>query len=231
MTQLVYNRDADPFSSTFSRSCSFWTLAIAGAVAFNLALFLFLPALIDDTPPQLEAETLIPQVRIVRIQEKTPPKKNKVIEQQPEKKFIPPPKKTTIKPPLKKLTLNFELNPRLPDAPDSLQLQSPPANIGLDGDTIFQEGELDEPMTILARVAPIYPLRARTRNIEGHVTVSFIVNEKGDVNQIKILNAEPPGTFDKSVIQCVSSWRFKPGTIEGVPVQTRVETTIKFQLR
>jgi protein TonB len=56
------------------------------------------------------------------------------------------------------------------------------------------------------------------------------VETSGNVDQIKILEAEPAGVFESSVRQCVSRWRFKPGTIEGVPVRARMETTIQFKL-
>ena len=45
------------------------------------------------------------------------------------------------------------------------------------------------------------------------------------------MESKPPGIFDKSVIQCVSGWRFKPGTIEGMAVKAWAETTIRFELQ
>ena len=86
-------------------------------------------------------------------------------------------------------------------------------------------------LTPLAKVAPLYPLRARRRGIEGWVTVRFVVNEQGRVDEIDITAAEPEKIFDQSVMQCVSSWRFTPGKVAGVPVKTRVETTIRFELK
>jgi protein TonB len=31
-------------------------------------------------------------------------------------------------------------------------------------------------------------------------------------------------------MRCVSGWRFKPGTVEGMPVKAWAETTIRFKL-
>jgi protein TonB len=131
------------------------------------------------------------------------------------------------------LTLPFELNPRLPKGPNNLEvpdLRSAPLINSAGLKDIFSEGQLDGPLTVLARIPPVYPLRARSRGIEGWVKVAFIVNESGQVNDISILESKPEGLFDQSVIRCVSSWRFKPGTVEGMAVKAKVETVIRFEL-
>ena len=130
-----------------------------------------------------------------------------------------------------RLTVPFEVNTRLPAGPDTLDLpmvESVPTfdtNMGL-----FSVGQLDAPLTTLVRVPPMYPVRARQQNIEGWVKVSFVVDETGSVGNIKVLEADPEGIFERSVQRCVGSWRFKPGTVEGIPVKTLVETTIRFKL-
>ena len=91
-------------------------------------------------------------------------------------------------------------------------------------------GELDSPLTPLVKIPPIYPMQATRRGIEGHVTVEFLVTKKGLVSQIQILNSSPKHIFDKSVTRCVAQWKFKPGTIEGIPVATLAQTTIRFKL-
>jgi protein TonB len=63
------------------------------------------------------------------------------------------------------------------------------------------------------------------------VKVRFLVNTQGMVETVDIVEAQPEDTFEKSVIAAVSRWRFSPGTVEGVPVNTRVTTTIRFELK
>ncbi len=94
----------------------------------------------------------------------------------------------------------------------------------------YTMGELDSPLTPLVKIPPIYPMLATRRGIEGYVTVEFLVNNKGLVRQIRILDSRPEHIFDKSVANCVSQWKFKPGTMEGIPVATLVQTTIRFRL-
>lgn len=213
-----------------------WISSVLAAVGLNIGLFILMPVLINSTIPQLDVETTIPQINIIRLPEQV---KKKPIE-------APAPVKTSAniseiteqtapapKPlPLRKLTLPFAINPRLPATPTSLELPTPETTLEFDADwdRIFPAAELDAPLTALVRIPPLYPLRARQRGIEGWVRVRFLVDEQGNVDQVTILEAQPPGIFEKNVQRCVSGWQFKPGTIEGVAVSTQVETTINFEL-
>jgi protein TonB len=80
------------------------------------------------------------------------------------------------------------------------------------------------------RIPPIYPIQAKRRGIEGWVKVTFLVNQQGLVEKIKIVDSHPTGVFDQSAIRSVSTWRFNPGTVEGVAVNTWATQTLKFEL-
>ena len=94
----------------------------------------------------------------------------------------------------------------------------------------FEIGEIDGPLIPVVKIPPPYPFRARRMGIEGSVRIEFLVNEKGNVEKLKILDANPPNIFEQSVKRTVLSWRFKPGTLEGEPVKVRAMTTIRFSL-
>ncbi|GAB6905847.1 hypothetical protein JCM12296A_16820 [Desulfosarcina cetonica] len=210
---------------------------VAGAIAagLNLMLFWLMPHLVDPTPAPSSIETLVSQINVIRM-----PKPDTEIRRKPS----PPPKPPVTKPvqapdatPRQvmqhKLTLPFEVNPRLPAGPNSLVLPplayaplASPAPV----QGTFTASQLDGPLTTLTRIPPVYPIQARRRGIEGWVKVTFIVDETGRVGSITILAAEPQGLFDSSVRRCVRGWRFKPGTVEGVPVKAQVETVIRFEL-
>ena len=103
---------------------------------------------------------------------------------------------------------------------------------GIDiGKDFYGVGELDKPLKARRRVAPIYPRKARRLHKEGVVRVSFIVDEKGRTSEFKILEARPPGYFEKSALNAVKKWRFNPGTVDGQPVKVRVDLPLQFQLR
>lgn len=95
---------------------------------------------------------------------------------------------------------------------------------------MYSPGEIDGSLTALKRTEPGYPASARRRNIEGWVQVQFVVNEHGRPEQIRVLAAKPKDIFDRSVVESISHWRFRPGTVNGAAVRVLVEQTIRFQL-
>ncbi|WP_028580510.1 energy transducer TonB [Desulfogranum japonicum] len=207
-----------------------WPLALAGTLCCNMFIFLLLPLLISKKPPELIATDMIEQVQLIRLQKETPPKPPEEHKQpKPLEKEKPKPSQQKIF--KEKLQLALDLNPRLPKGPTTLELPPPDLNLqGVSGDAIFEVGDLDAPLTTVARIPPLYPLKARRRGIEGWVKVRLLVNEQGDVSGVTILEAQPDGIFEKSVRNCVVSWRFQPGTVDGVPVKAQVETVIHFTL-
>lgn len=105
-----------------------------------------------------------------------------------------------------------------------------PKGGGAGGGGLFTASQLDSPLTMLAKSPPVYPHSAKRRNIEGWIKVKFVVDEHGQVDQVTVLDAEPEGVFEQSVLRCIASWRFKPGTIGGMAVKALVEQTITFKL-
>ena len=225
----------DYFQVYSRRTWVTWLGATLFAAGLNLLLFLLMPLLIDPAPSTSNIETIVPQVNVIRMKRPdsevrrkppTPPKP-------PEPQKMRKPDDAPKQPMRQKLTLPFQVNPRLPGGPNSLVLppleSAPMVNTGALQGT-FSVGQLDGPLTTLVRVPPVYPVQARRRGIQGWVKVAFIVDESGLVRDIKILDADPKDLFDHSVERCVSGWRFKPGTVDGMPVKAKVETTIRFEL-
>ena len=96
---------------------------------------------------------------------------------------------------------------------------------------VFNVSDLDRPLITLSRIPPVYPMQAKRMGVEGWVKVRFVVTDRGTVERVTMVDACPPEVFDRSVTQCVSGWRFKPGTVEGMPVNTWAETTVTFHLK
>ncbi|WP_124329516.1 energy transducer TonB [Desulfonema ishimotonii] len=107
------------------------------------------------------------------------------------------------------------------EAPPS-PLESIPSEFGV--------GDVDQVPEIVKKVEPMYPYRARRRNIHGEVVVRFLVSAAGHVERPSIVEARPGGVFEKSVLQAVRRWRFKPGYFKGKPVPTWVVLPIRFNL-
>jgi protein TonB len=202
----------------------------AAALLINLALFGLMPYLLTRDGGEAKNQDLATPVNVIRLKQPESP-----LKRTPEKPPEPPPPKKTVKPPQAKavpttLSLPFAINPRLPSSPSTLNLPvMPPGRIGVPTD-IVGDGDLDAPLTVMVRVPPVYPLGAKNRGTEGWVKVRFIVNEDGTVQEVAVVDSEPQKTFDDAVIRAVSGWRFKAGTVGGVPVKCRAETVVRFKL-
>lgn len=97
-------------------------------------------------------------------------------------------------------------------------------------DVALTEETVDEPPVKRNAPTPPYPERAKQREIQGEVRVSLLVGANGNVQRLKILEANPPGVFDEAVQETVGKWTFRPARYNGEPVETWVTIRIPFQL-
>ncbi|WP_020586196.1 energy transducer TonB [Desulfobacter curvatus] len=214
-----------------------WIAAIVLALGLNLFIFGILPTFIQSVPDAPDDAELIQAIQVVRIKRpETPPRKK-------ERPEPPEPPKTMVsatkivqeqiqRPTIVRPNLSVELNPNLPNLPNSIAL-GPLSNFSMTAEMpsgLFSTSELDYPLQTLVRLPASYPMRARRLGIEGWVKVEFIVTREGRVRDIKVVAAEPKGVFESSVTRSVSQYRFKPGTVDGSAVEVRVMTTIRFKM-
>ena len=89
-------------------------------------------------------------------------------------------------------------------------------------------GDVKAPVAI-NRSKPDYTDSARKAHISGVVVVEAIVNKQGGVEQVKVLKGLPMGLSEQAV-EAVKKWRFKPGTLNGEPVEVIFSLTVNFTL-
>ncbi len=80
------------------------------------------------------------------------------------------------------------------------------------------------------KIEPIYPRKAAKNRIEGWVKIEFTITEKGTVSNAVVVDSRPRRTFDRSAIQSIRKWRFRPKIIDGRPVPRKARQVIKFKL-
>ena len=75
-----------------------------------------------------------------------------------------------------------------------------------------------------------YPAAARRMNVQGKVYVSFIVNENGEVTEVKAIKGIGSGCDEEAVRVVKFSPNWKPGKQRGRPVKVRRVIPIVFKL-
>ena len=74
-----------------------------------------------------------------------------------------------------------------------------------------------------------YPEMARRAGIEGRVTIQFIVNERGQVENPRVIRGIGGGC-DEAALDVVSQAKFTPGLQRGRPVKVQYSLPIVFRL-
>ena len=75
-----------------------------------------------------------------------------------------------------------------------------------------------------------YPSSALSDKVEGQVEVGYVVTPKGVVSDLKVLEATPPGVFDKAAASAVSRLRYKPVLDAGKPIAVSTKMLVIFRL-
>jgi TonB family protein len=99
---------------------------------------------------------------------------------------------------------------------------------GADAGPLHVGGDVKAPV-VTQRVDPNYNELARKARISGVVIVEAIVNKDGDVKQVKVIKGLPMGLSEEAV-EAVKRWHFKPGTLNGHPVDVIFNLTVNFHL-
>ena len=76
-----------------------------------------------------------------------------------------------------------------------------------------------------------YPAIARSQRVEGVVGISALVDERGSVIEANVVvEAGGEAGLNEAALDYVKKWRFRPATLEGVPVKVWTRVNIKFSL-
>jgi protein TonB len=77
---------------------------------------------------------------------------------------------------------------------------------------------------------PEFPAKALSQRVSGSVTVEYVVDTNGDPRDVRVVEANPPGVFDRAATTAVKHWHYEPVIANGVPVEVPVRTAIRFEL-
>jgi TonB family protein len=77
--------------------------------------------------------------------------------------------------------------------------------------------------------SPDYTEEAKKKKVEGTVTLSIVVDTKGDVMDAKVVKGLGHG-LDENAIIAVKEWKYKPAEKDGAPVAVKMEVAVEFFL-
>jgi TonB family protein len=94
---------------------------------------------------------------------------------------------------------------------------------------IYEPGGDVKPPKLAHYVEPEFSSSSKEAFVDGTVKISVVVSDQGlprDLHIVTGLNSEE----DKTAIEAVKQWRFKPGTKAGEPVNVKVTVEVQFHL-
>jgi TonB family protein len=93
----------------------------------------------------------------------------------------------------------------------------------------FEGGDLALKKFIVENVK--YPEQAKADGIQGRVFIQFVVNQIGEIEQVKVVRGVDPA-LDAEAIRVISSLpKWKPGKQSGKPVRVSFTVPINFELK
>lgn len=115
--------------------------------------------------------------------------------------------------------------PDVPHNPKTIAylIQDPKPESDISTDTNAPEESMEKIKIIpIVRVAPYYPRQAAIDKITGYVTVDLDILPNGHVGDVRVVESQPVGTFEKQAINSVKKYKFAP-IAQTVSVRQKVE--------
>jgi len=113
-----------------------------------------------------------------------------------------------------------ESTPPRPDASSEAAAPQPPAPAPASSLTVI-------PPMLISQAAPHYP--AEAGNVAGSVQLTALVDDKGDVSDVRVLRATPANLgFEAAAVEHARSRHYRPASQGGRPIATRVAIVVNF---
>lgn len=94
--------------------------------------------------------------------------------------------------------------------------------------TVALRADTEAPVPVRT-VAPDYPGALKRSGVSGLVTLSCLIDEKGDVQDVTLEKASEEA-FIQPAIEAVKKWKFKPAKKDGVAVAIKVSIPVRFRI-
>jgi TonB family protein len=82
---------------------------------------------------------------------------------------------------------------------------------------------------LIRMVEPVYPELARRAAIEATVRLKVTVTVEGTVSGVQIVSCSAPDLdFEEAAESAVLQWKYKPGTLNGRPMEVSIDVKLEF---
>jgi TonB family protein len=86
-------------------------------------------------------------------------------------------------------------------------------------------------LTIVSYTAPVYPIRALERQLNGWVDLEFTVARDGTTRDVVVTDASHNSYFRDEASRAVGAWRFEPHMFLDEAIEQRAYTRIRFEIQ
>lgn len=204
-------------------------ISLALALCLNTGLFCFLWALIAARE-EGSVIAAIPRIDFSRLKQDTELQEVKRVKPQIEKPQAPPASPTVSASKSVSVTAGVDASALAPSGVDFTGSGGGGLAGGIGAGLAFGAGT-DRDAVPQVRIEPDYPPGARTRRIEGWVTVQFDVGADGSTKNIVVIDSKPTHLFDRETVRAVAGWKYSPKVQDGKPVErTGIQMRIVFDL-
>jgi protein TonB len=106
----------------------------------------------------------------------------------------------------------------------------PPAAVELPFpfDAYYNASEVDVRAQPTNDVALVYPWVEYKLRVSGVVQLTLLINERGGLDKVTVIEARPPGVFEDAALEAVNKLQFTPALKNGQPVKSRKTIDVVF---
>jgi periplasmic protein TonB len=102
--------------------------------------------------------------------------------------------------------------------------------LGDSSDVVMTDDTVDVAPRPIMQTPMAYPARARAQGVTGYVLLSVLIGPTGQVERVKVLEAQPAGVFDDVAVAGVQTWKFEPASYRGENVRVWATQRVRFDL-
>jgi protein TonB len=118
--------------------------------------------------------------------------------------------------------------PRPESAPSPGAVARAPEEVALPIDRYYSTQEVDVRAEPVNDVDLVYPQRAYQNRTRGRVLLRMLISERGVVDEVSVVSAEPPGVFDDAALTAARAQQFSPALRHGRRVKSQKTVEVVF---